>query len=1579
MINNDGAHGLNTNMKQRLGLCLFLATATAVGVFAAEEKSPAAKEGAPKAPYVETYQKYKPDFVDMIFKAGHKSGVRSYHVSKDMMKLSSEKKFFSLCLVNESPRAVALVKAAMDKEQQGMYREALEIYQKVIDKFPGMLYRVSEYGVFVPVSHYCQLRILQFPKEHLQYYRMKHDARAKEAFEFARRKNSLEGLARIRDEMLCTSYGADAMLALGDMALDQGHYLEALEYFKTVQENFPDKRVQTPELVLKTEFCRKMMGRKEGKDKASEGKSRLQGKQLESFRRYVKEAKVEKPEFYSHLVSAPYVSADDHTLFPPSTDPLGLNEPVWETPLPGSRTAVTVFTQPTVTSRSLIYRHKNIVYSRSILSGELDWVNDMGGRVNWQNYHQRQYPHERILVQDGLVFTPMYKVGPSLMALDEVTGQLKWAYGPVVASNEEESNMRFETAPAGGPRTVYAGYILDNIAGETHTDSEYGVMAFESATGRIKWRKSLCRLPPGKFTGGFANKHRNRIRSFSSPPLYHQGTVYYCTNAGVVAALDALSGQVKWLIRYPYVPNLHDATRQYGGLPGWSGTVATAAMHEPAFWFNQRPVLVGERLFILPVNSVMMHCLDRQTGRVIWSKKKGGSNFTYMLGPTREGHMVFTYSGRGGIIQLVDPKTGQTVWSSPDPIHRDPRPCLNYHEIVPGEFNKRAFYLMARPFLTREDRLYTSYFIDYGYPAPATCASMAELSLKDRKILNKRYYFTPTFQVFAAKGLTIAKGLADNLAKLPHLDARAKQQLKITRAVAADTVPENEHKAFVPFSRVTFKRFGVTFELRIEPRGMAMVYDRDAVKKTVAAQTGADALFAHAELALSEARDADAAKAFKQCLAMVSSEDLDFRARVNQQLHQAYKRLAQSAVRSVQNKAELENCVGMSKTVNTLPQEMQTLMAMSEAYERQGDYQKAVRIVQRFVKTYGHYEYPIPSLLAGDVGAQTKASHSVLDGIETFVKANTYGQELVRPAKLSRKMLGLYFSALSPLKRDSRVRAGELGAGRLMHLQTLASELAKEMETRAEEALSNASVEEQLLRLWEFPGTKVAQQVVDKALKATEAKLKIPELTMVETAALRKREWALADAARICRLKLPPHLAARLLAPSGEPKVPSISGPMTDREESLEDARAPAWLVLERRGDLETKPDLMFLAARVKKRMDHKFLLYCKEMSSGKLLWKAQEQRGEKWFEEIRLRDKADEPGFFEAFVHGDEVVVHGLYDVLAFGLEDGKLRWHYRAPFNFEIRHVVKSGDLLFLAGEAQSVALRLGTKDPRGELVWEENEVGSPYIAPYLHGDRLVEVRKVPSNLTVRYRSTGKLMGRLVLPDLQAHDEHPLLDKGPRAKPIAHDGKLLVVTDGWYYVMVDVEKMKVIWKRLIDANDVTRAPPMRFEMNGDYLSVLKQDYDVKAIYMLSSQTGNVLWRTDPKVANSPQPMHSMLIRGGKLFGIRPHPGQGFYFVGLDCKTGKPLFRQTEQKGYGGKPEVSLRKQIYGTSVVALLKDRQDFEVKAFDVSNGKPLHTVKLKSSGNLGQHGFASATAQNGKLVLFGGNKLKIALKK
>ena len=653
-----------------------------------------------------------------------------------------------------------------------------------------------------------------------------------------------------------------------------------------------------------------------------------------------------------------------------------------------------------MTKNSVIFRHKNIVYCRSLLTGALRWQNDLGGRVTWQDLIARQYPQEDVLVQDGLVFTPMQKMGPTLVALDEVTGQLKWAYGPMVASTKEEAQMRFEAAPAGGTRAVYAGYVLDDIDGQTHTDTEYGVIAFESTTGRVLWRRAVCRYRPGLFSAGMANHLRNKIRSFSSPPLYFEGTVYYCTNAGAVVALDAISGRVKWAMRYPYYsfgPDIHDFSRQFGegGIDMYAKQHAWT--HLPMLWYNQRPLLVGDSLYVLPVDSPMMYCINRRNGSVMWTYAKGtggkelnlgqppgpgAGGATWFLGPAKSGELVVVHCGERAHgpapIHLLDPATGKVVWESGEIVAEEDQPVLKYRH---GDINSPtgpAFCLdynnwhwqnAARPFLSSDGKLCITSYIYHPWPHFSGASHIAEISLTQKKVLQERRYLGGELLAACEKTITTeGPAMLQRLVNVPFKDEKLKEEIKLLEEACADTVPVNAHGPFLPFSRLTAIRYGTTFELRTTPRGISMLYDREAVRKSLKGHEDPESLFAAAELALGEGNLDDAAALMTKCLATMSSEDVDFRASVNQQLYKVYKSLAQGDIRAHRNDQELSNCRAMSRSVSTLEEEMETLFALAEAYERKGEYEAAARMLHSIISTYGHYEYPIPSALGGSRG-----------------------------------------------------------------------------------------------------------------------------------------------------------------------------------------------------------------------------------------------------------------------------------------------------------------------------------------------------------------------------------------------------------------------------------------------------------------------------------------------------------------------------------------------------------------------------------------------------------------------------------
>jgi outer membrane protein assembly factor BamB len=1521
-------------------------------------EAPAARD-----PCKHLYAGYTPDFMRFMKERG-------WAVSEKKMRLSSEWAFFTLSLIHEDSRADALVAAARDREEQGRYRDALKMYQLVIDKYPQALFRVSRFGVFVPIAQYCQRRILNFPPAQLAHYRTLYDPRAREAFEQARRKHSLIGLSEVADGMLATSYGGRALLELGNAALDSGHYLAALERFAAVRDFFPRGELRTPELKLKVRYCRKMLSQPPRPDPpapagATTDECGLTIPQLARLRRIIDDARPEAAPFLTQAASAPHVAADDYTLFPATQDPLGVEAPVWRRPLPGTRRDFYVYTQPVVTGNSVVYRHKNIVYSRSILTGELRWQNDLGGRAGWQHGGALRYPQEDALVQDGLVFTVVSKGGPSLVALDEVTGQLRWAYGPMVASTVEESRMRFEAAPAGGPLTVYAGYVLDNIEGDTHIDTEYGLIAFESTTGRIRWRTPLCRLTPGKFAAGFAVRRRNRIRSFTSPPLYHQGTIYYGTNAGAIAAVEALSGRVKWLMRYPYYHTLHDSTRGFGRRHHYKYLDRPKA---PMLWYNQRPLVHGEQLYVLPVDTPFFFCLHRRDGRVRWTHRRAGRGVGYFLGPERNGQLVVVYTGRkmyhrpdgwtsNPPLYLLDPKTGKTLWTSPDLIlHTDQAVMANLG------INQMFFCMGARPFLTADNRLYVPNFLHVGWPVYGHVQHLTCFDLNERKIVSRRRYYDGAILGFASRILHdpafrwYAPRELKELENLPHKDKKTRDRIAWLKKVIASRVPVNPHGPMWNFSRVTFDRYGVRFELRLSPRDLSMVYDRAAVQAALANRKSPEAVFARAELALADSRLERAARLLGTCLDTVSSEDVDFRALIKQQLFRAHTRLARSAIRSVRPDRELEHVLGMSRTAGTLAEEMETLFALADAYERRGEPTAAARCLRSLIAVYGHHEFPIAPVAAAQPDPAAAVATGILDKAEAYANNPFYSRSLKRSLTLTRKGLPLYFSTVSPLPRPLTVRAGELAARRLLRLQQTSDEFDATFEVLARRELGGRAPDEQFHRLWQFPGTAAAQKAADALFERAAGGKGL---------AARQRLWQLADAARVCRLTVPEAARPRVMPPPAAPAPPPIHLPHTERKTDLSEAEGINWLVLERRGDRSSHPQLAFLGGRVRKRLDNKFLVACMDLTTGKSAWRQ---------ERIRLKGKGQEPGFFDAFVRGGVVVVHGLYDVLAFDVTDGSLRWRFRTPFDFEIQHAVMTGDLLVLAGETETFALYLPARGPAGEVAWRAKEMGDLYRPPYVCGDRLIQLRKMPFNLTARSRATGRLIGRLELPDLSLHTAHPLLDHGPAALPAAHDGDRLVVTDGWYYIALDATRLRVLWKRLIDNNDPSREPAMRFTLQGPHLLVLKQDYDQKVVYMLDSRTGTVRWHTDVKDANSPRPMHSTFIRGDTAYGLRVHPGQGFYFTRVDCKTGKRLCDK-EIKGYQGKPEVTLMPRRFGSHIVVKVRDRKEFELKVLDVRDGKVVHTLHKKGVAPFGEHGRVSATVQDGRLILLSKNDLSL----
>jgi len=645
----------------------------------------------------------------------------------------------------------------------------------------------------------------------------------------------------------------------------------------------------------------------------------------------------------------------------------------------------------------------------------------------------------------------------------------------------------------------------------------------------------------------------------------------------------------------------------------------------------------------------------------------------------------------------------------------------------------------------------------------------------------------------------------------------------------------------------------------------------------------------------------------------------------------------------------------MSRTAGTLAEEIETLFAVADARERRGELDAAAKALRTIINTYGDHEYPISDVAATEHLKIVAAAESVIDRYSKFLSDSLYARELTNSLTLMKRGLPLYLSTVSPLPKSLTLRAGELAAIRLRNLKQQSDSFAEMYARLAEGELADRPDNELLKLLGEFPGTDSAQKALDHL---------ILQAMKTDNAQSRQQVWQLADVARVSGLSITDELRDQIHPIHTVSVEPSIKLPQESRDVEFGEQETAARLVMERRGDRTIAPQLMFVATRVRKRLDNKFTVAARDLNSGKAVWQT---------EELRLKGKGQEPGFFSAFVYGDVVLVRGLYDVLALSLKDGSLRWRYRVPFDFEIRSATLSGDLLLLFGKIESIALYVPTDTETGEVAGQAQESGDLYIPPYMDNERVISVRKLPFNVTVRYRATGRLIGRLELPDLSMLQDHPLLEDGPDSLPTARHGNRLVLTDGWYYILIDTNQLEILWKRLIDNNDSTSVPSLRFALGPNHVSVLKEDYDQKAIHMLSAETDELLWSTDPKNSQSPRPMHSMSILEDQIYGIEPHPGQAFYFTARNCSTGALVFR-TEVTGYQARPQVTLLPEHYGNHLVARTTDRQDFELKSFNMTSGAVEHTLQMKGVGPYDVHGRVSATVQNGRLVMLSKDSLR-----
>jgi outer membrane protein assembly factor BamB/HEAT repeat protein len=222
-----------------------------------------------------------------------------------------------------------------------------------------------------------------------------------------------------------------------------------------------------------------------------------------------------------------------------------------------------------------------------------------------------------------------------LAAYEARSGKAKWHRAASDEDKEGSQDVGFLCAP------VPLGNLLLTAVTDGGTIWLYGLNA---ADGTTAWKAYLCDEPA------------NGCRPWSPVGIAVDGReAYVACGTGVIFAVDAISGTIRWAVRYERAEKGPSAQVQmwYGG----------QQRRDVAGWDDDVVIPVGRTLLVMPSDSDQLLALDRRNGHQLWPAPRvptGMQEATYCLGVSGRGLIV---AGRNAV-RRWDIPTGKLVWDT---------------------------------------------------------------------------------------------------------------------------------------------------------------------------------------------------------------------------------------------------------------------------------------------------------------------------------------------------------------------------------------------------------------------------------------------------------------------------------------------------------------------------------------------------------------------------------------------------------------------------------------------------------------------------------------------------------------------------------------------------------------------------------------------------------------------------------------------------------------------------------------------------------------------------------------------------
>jgi len=601
-----------------------------------------------------------------------------------------------------STEAEALVKTAVKAEKEQDWRSAVENYQKAMEMYSQSLISASasnkkgESDLYWGVQHFCQNALRNLPPEGRKVYNGMFEPVARRAFEsIVKNHLDINKLAQLAERYGLTESGRQTLTILMRWYLERGEFYKASGYYRELKLNHPQEAEGLPECKMIDDVLARKASSVEWQTYCGNNtRSKIMpvrptGKSAE--------AAAESREGKGHSFSwSSYFKLPDYVVNP-SRRPIN-NQNIFY-PIAPQMPQESIPYFPVVNNNMVYLPTGSGIYAFELLESK-DGKTPYEMKVKWkveddtssQGFQEERTINTVTLSADGKrLYAPLISSYEelvtryglvvkypfprrSLVCLDTLTAKRLWTSDKVAFPKDGGNPLEdiiFPVAPAEEDGVLYvAGLRMPNQI----DIPEHHLFALNARNGAVYFKTFV----------GSGILETNLFNNPSREPIASAVTVdgdniYYCSQMGIITAVDKYTGAIKWLKKYEeyFIPTT------------WPNYTPP---HLPLRWINSPIIRIDNTSFaekkgqprltvpfgqvlVTAVDSPFLYLLAADTGEELWRWNGDNvplGNVRHLVG-VKDGLLVV--SGESGLICLNLNKGGDVEWKADGkiPLTKDPR------------------------------------------------------------------------------------------------------------------------------------------------------------------------------------------------------------------------------------------------------------------------------------------------------------------------------------------------------------------------------------------------------------------------------------------------------------------------------------------------------------------------------------------------------------------------------------------------------------------------------------------------------------------------------------------------------------------------------------------------------------------------------------------------------------------------------------------------------------------------------------------------------------------------------------------